>query len=150
MLDSIVFPTFILPYIIGISPDFFAAKNQRNTPLADSPFSPSNFQSMSCPLCKVIFQRWSPQSVSHILVKNQKSCYNIKACACGEIGRRTRLRIWRFIHGGSSPFTRTISVQSFSAIKQQRFFYYLLTRLIICIGNPLILCLRLFNIVLIV
>ena len=43
----------------------------------------------------------------HILVKNQKSCYNIKACACGEIGRRTRLRIWRFIHGGSSPFTRT-------------------------------------------
>lgn len=39
MLDSIVFPTFIHPYIIGISPDFFAAKNQRNTPLADSPFS---------------------------------------------------------------------------------------------------------------
>ena len=75
MLDPIVFSTFILPYIIGISPDFFAAKNQRNTPLADSPFSPSNFQSMSCPLCKVIFQRWSPQSVPHILVKNQKSCY---------------------------------------------------------------------------
>ena len=68
MLDPIVFSTFILPYIIGISPDFFAAKNQRNTPLADSPFSPSNFQSMSCPLCKVIFQRWSPQSVPHILV----------------------------------------------------------------------------------
>ena len=90
------------------------------------------------------------QNCQRILVKIQKSCYNIWVCACGEIGRRTRLRIWRFIHGGSSPFTRTISVQSFSAIKQQRFFYYLLTRLIICIGNPLILCLRLFNIVLIV
>ena len=39
MLDSIVYPAFIHPYIIGISPEFFAAKNQRNTPLADSPFS---------------------------------------------------------------------------------------------------------------
>ena len=25
----------------------------------------------------------------------------------GEIGRRTRLRIWRLRRGGSSPFTRT-------------------------------------------
>ena len=39
MLDSIVYPAFIHPYIIGIFPGFFAAKNQRNTPLADSPFS---------------------------------------------------------------------------------------------------------------
>ena len=28
-------------------------------------------------------------------------------CGCGEIGRRTRLRIWRLRRGGSSPFTRT-------------------------------------------
>ena len=31
-----------------------------------------------------------------------------KECGCGEIGRRTRLRIWRLRRGGSSPFTRTI------------------------------------------
>ncbi len=28
-------------------------------------------------------------------------------CGRGEIGRRTRLRIWRLRRGGSSPFART-------------------------------------------
>ena len=32
-------------------------------------------------------------------------------CGRGGIGRRTRLRIWRFIHAGSSPVARTKKIQ---------------------------------------
>ena len=34
-------------------------------------------------------------------------------CGCGGTGRRTRLRIWRFIHAGSNPVTRTIFMPCF-------------------------------------
>ena len=72
---------------------------------------------------KRYFICWHGSTVEQ-LICNQQVVGSIpiassRLCGCGEIGRRTRLRIQRLVRGGSSPSIRTISCGSGSVVEHR-------------------------------